>query len=71
MTTHQTQRMARRLARQCRRVIQCCLREEEWRDVDEEFTVIIAAALTDWIAAHCGDGGEAAESLGLDDLRVD
>ncbi|HVX12080.1 MAG TPA: hypothetical protein VHC22_12940 [Pirellulales bacterium] len=37
--------LARRLARACRRVIQACLREEEWRDADEEFYDVILAGL--------------------------
>lgn len=36
---------ALRLARACRRVVQACLREEEWADADEEFARIIAAGL--------------------------
>lgn len=37
--------LARRLAKECRHVVQGCLREEEWRDADEEFLGIIAAGL--------------------------
>jgi hypothetical protein len=37
--------LARELARRCRRVIQACLREEEWRDADQEFTRIIGDGL--------------------------
>lgn len=36
---------AQRLAMACRRVIQGCLREEEWRDADNEFTAIILNGL--------------------------
>lgn len=35
-----------RLARDCRRVVQACLREEEWADADEKFFEIILAGLT-------------------------
>jgi hypothetical protein len=34
-----------RLAKQCRNVVQSCLREEEWRDCDLEFYKIIRAGL--------------------------
>lgn len=37
--------MARKAARRCRHVIQSCLREEEWRDADNEFYEIIQQAL--------------------------
>lgn len=37
--------LALRLARQCRRVVQCCLREEEWAEADREFAAIIAVGL--------------------------
>jgi len=36
---------ALRTARRCRRIIQTCLREEEWRDADEEFCAVILAAM--------------------------
>jgi hypothetical protein len=36
---------ARRLARECRNIVQACLREEEWRDADDEFSAIIKAGL--------------------------
>jgi hypothetical protein len=34
MTTHEA---AIRIAQRCRRIIQTCLREEEWADADREF----------------------------------
>jgi hypothetical protein len=34
-----------RIARACRHIIQCCLREEEWIDCDREFYEIIRDAL--------------------------
>jgi hypothetical protein len=40
--THET---AVRLARECRRVVQACLREEEWPDADREFYLIIRQGL--------------------------
>jgi hypothetical protein len=36
---------ASRMARACRRIIQGCLRDEEWRDADEEFYRVILAGL--------------------------
>lgn len=39
------QALAWRLARACRRVVQCCLREEEWADADREFYAIIFMGL--------------------------
>jgi hypothetical protein len=36
---------ARRLARECRALVQGCLREEEWQDADREFFAVIAAGL--------------------------
>lgn len=32
-------------ARRCRRIIQACLREEEWTDADREFYLIIREEL--------------------------
>lgn len=34
-----------RIARACRHIIQCCLREEEWIDCDRAFYEIIRDAL--------------------------
>lgn len=39
------QAAALRMARRCRRVVQGCLREEEWRDCDIEFEAIILQEL--------------------------
>jgi hypothetical protein len=33
------------MARRCRSVVQACLREEEWRDADQEFRAIIEKGL--------------------------
>jgi hypothetical protein len=41
-TTHET---AVRLAVQCRRIVQACLREEEWPEADREFYLIIREGL--------------------------
>ena len=37
--------LATRLARECRNIIQTCLREEEWIDCDREFYLIIREGL--------------------------
>jgi hypothetical protein len=37
--------LAMRLARACRNVIQAVLREEEWRDADHEFYLVIRQGL--------------------------
>lgn len=37
--------LARRLARQCRAIVQSCLREEEWLDAEDEFAKVILAGL--------------------------
>jgi hypothetical protein len=44
-TDRQTHEAAVRLAVQCRRIVQACLREEEWLDADREFYLIIRAGL--------------------------
>lgn len=44
--------MARKAARQCRHVIQSCLREEEWRDADNEFHEIIRQAFLDLLQTN-------------------
>jgi hypothetical protein len=44
-TDRQTHETAVRLAVQCRRIVQACLREEEWLDADREFYLIIRAGL--------------------------
>jgi hypothetical protein len=38
--------LAWRLARQCREVVQSCLREEEWSDADQTFFAIISGELS-------------------------
>lgn len=45
--------LALRMARACRRVVQGCLREEEWIDCDEAFVAIILAGLNE---REAGDG---------------
>jgi hypothetical protein len=37
--------IAWRLAVNCRRIVQACLREEEWRDADQEFFAVIVNEL--------------------------
>jgi hypothetical protein len=37
--------LAMRLARRCRRIVQACLREEEWADADREFYLTIREEL--------------------------
>ena len=44
-TDRRTHQLAMRLARQCRRIVQACLREEEWGDADREFYEIIRQGL--------------------------
>jgi hypothetical protein len=38
-------RIALRIARRCRRIVQACLREEEWVDADHEFYAVIREEL--------------------------
>jgi hypothetical protein len=42
--------LARRLARQCREIVQACLREEEWIDAEDEFTKVIVSGLEELLA---------------------
>jgi hypothetical protein len=44
-TDRQTHETAARLAVRCRRIVQACLREEEWLDADREFYMIIREGL--------------------------
>lgn len=44
---------ARRMAVECRRIIQGCLREEEWQDADQEFAAIILAGLSKLVSESC------------------
>jgi hypothetical protein len=39
------EQLAMRLAKECRIIIQACLREEEWLDAEEEFRWVILAGL--------------------------
>lgn len=47
-TDPKTHQAALRIARRCRRVVQACLREEEWADADREFYLIIREELEKW-----------------------
>jgi hypothetical protein len=40
--------LAIRLAKQCRHIIQGCLREDEWRDADLEFYRVIRSGLEEF-----------------------
>jgi hypothetical protein len=51
---------ARRMARACRRIVQACLREEEWADADEEFERVILAGLKNLEASRERNGEDAA-----------
>ena len=44
-TDRQLHETAVRLAVRCRRIVQACLREEEWIDADREFYLIIREGL--------------------------
>ena len=44
--------LAIRLARQCRHIIQVCLREEEWGEADREFYRVIRQGLEDFRAGE-------------------
>jgi hypothetical protein len=39
-----------RMAQRCRRIVQTCLREEEWIDADREFYRVCREELERWIA---------------------
>jgi hypothetical protein len=52
--------MAVRLAIRCRRIVQACLREEEWPDADLEFYQIIRDGLLEFGSAQHGKSGDAA-----------
>jgi hypothetical protein len=54
LTDHQTHEMAARLAVRCRRIVQACLREEEWLDADREFYLIIRAGMDELLAGQSG-----------------
>lgn len=72
MSSTELRRLAWEMARSCRRVIQTCLREEEWRDADEEFARIIIDGLQRHAAPYEGrSGGETSEQLAVDDLCPD
>lgn len=45
MTNDELNELSAALAIRCRRIIQCCLREEEWQDADEEFIEMILEGL--------------------------
>jgi hypothetical protein len=48
--------LAIRLARECRSIVQVCLREEEWIEADREFYRVIRAGLEE-LKATGGRGG--------------
>lgn len=43
---------AARMAYECRRLVQACLREEEWADADYAFYVVIRDGLTSFADAE-------------------
>jgi hypothetical protein len=45
-----------RLAVRCRRIVQACLREEEWIDADREFYEIIRDGLREFMSSQDGQG---------------
>ena len=44
-TTPEVHLLAIRLAQQCRRIVQACLREEEWIEADRQFYAVIRTGL--------------------------
>lgn len=46
------QEAAKRMARQCRHIVQGCLREDEWLDADEEFRTVILKGLEELLATE-------------------
>ena len=44
--------LAIRLARECRSIVQVCLREEEWIEADREFYRVIRAGLEELSSAR-------------------
>jgi hypothetical protein len=52
--------LAIRLAKQCRGIVQACLREDEWRDCDLEYYRIIRSGIEEFAASkHVNHKGEA------------
>lgn len=47
-TERRVHQVAIRIARRCRRIVQACLREEEWAEADQEFYRIIREELERW-----------------------
>ncbi len=45
-----------RMARRCRRLIQACLRQEEWGDADREFYLVIREELERFAAQRAAAG---------------
>ena len=41
------EKVARRIAKKCRHIVQACLREEEWLDADAEFFRVISSSLNE------------------------
>jgi hypothetical protein len=55
-----------RLARQCRWLVQACLREEEWAEADREFYRVIRAGLEEFQASSARPPSEASAEDGSD-----
>jgi hypothetical protein len=55
-----THELAVRLAVACRRIVQACLREEEWVEADREFYFIIRAGLENYRPTATGHASERA-----------
>ena len=59
-----------RMARRCRYLIQACLREEEWRDCDREFYLVLREELERFVEpsgrrpAQAADMNEALSGIG-------
>ena len=51
-TDRRTHETAVRLAVQCRRIVQACLREEEWVEADREFYLVIKEGLEGYRAGQ-------------------
>jgi len=45
-----------RMARRCRYLIQACLREEEWRDCDREFYLVLREELERFVLNRPASG---------------
>jgi len=47
LTRYDFDEVARRVAKECRYIVQACLREEEWQDAEEEFVELIADGIAE------------------------